>query len=350
MFDRLFGRGDRPAAAPVPADAPAATPVPAAPDAAPNATADTTSDVAHDAALGATRRSWLGRLAAVFGPVDIDAETWEDLELQLVAADVGAATAADLVAALKGRASQAGVRRADELPRLLRGVLVRALTEPPAADRDAAPAATPRVVLVVGVNGSGKTTTVAKLAHRLAAAGQTVVLVAADTFRAAAIDQLALWAERAGVAIVKGTPGGDPGAVVHDALQSQLGRRADVVLIDTAGRLHTQHNLMQELAKVVAVVGRAVPGAPHETLLVLDATTGQNGLAQARQFMTAAPVDGVVLAKLDGSAKGGIALAIRRELGLPIAFIGTGEGIDDLALFDAGAYADGLLGVGKQAR
>lgn len=331
VFDRLFGRAAPPADT---AAAPAGAP-----------------DAAHDQALGASRRSWLGRLAAVFGAVDIDADTWDALELQLVAADVGAATAAELVEALKARASQAGVRRADELPDLLRAVIVRALAAPP--DGAAAPPsdARPHVVLMVGVNGSGKTTTAAKLARRGAAAGESVLLVAADTFRAAAVDQLAAWAERVGVAVVRGTPGGDPGAVVFDALRSQVGRQADLVIIDTAGRLHTQHNLMAELAKVVAIVGREVPGAPHATLLVLDATTGQNGLAQARQFLAAAPVSGAVLAKLDGSARGGIALAIRRELGLPIVFIGTGEGMDDLAPFDAGAYADGLLGpVGKQAR
>lgn len=328
VFDRIFGRA-----------VPPADPAAAAP-----------AGAAHDQALSASRRSWLGRLAAVFGPVDIDADTWESLELQLVAADVGSATAVELVEALKARASQAGVRRADELPGLLRAVIVRALAAPPSAAAPPADAR-PHVVLMVGVNGSGKTTTAAKLARRRAAAGDTVLLVAADTFRAAAVEQLASWAERIGVAVVHGTPGGDPGAVVFDALRSQLGRRADLVVIDTAGRLHTQHNLMAELAKVVAVIGREVPGAPHATLLVLDATTGQNGLVQARQFLAAAPVTGVVLAKLDGSARGGIALAIRRELGLPIAFIGTGEGIDDLAPFDAGAYVDGLLGAdGKQAR
>lgn len=334
VFDRLFGRAVPPADAAAPA-------APAAP-----------AGAAHDAALGASRRSWLGRLASVFGPVDIDADTWESLELQLVSADVGAATAAELVEALRARASQAGVRRADELPTLLRSVIVRALAAPPTVADAPPPAdARPHVVLMVGVNGSGKTTTAAKLARRRAAAGDTVLLVAADTFRAAAVEQLASWAERIGVAVVRGTPGGDPGAVVFDALRSQHGRRADLVVIDTAGRLHTQHNLMAELAKVVAVIEREVPGAPHATLLVLDATTGQNGLAQARQFLAAAPVTGVVLAKLDGSARGGIALAIRRELGLPIVFIGTGEGIDDLAPFDPGAYADGLLGTdGKQAR
>ncbi|MFN8424082.1 MAG: AAA family ATPase [Anaerolineae bacterium] len=216
-----------------------------------------------------------------------------------------------------------------------------------AADTAAAPVPPrPWITLMVGVNGSGKTTTAAKLAARGAMAGHRVLLVAADTFRAAAIDPAG------GVGRARRRrrhpprhARRDPSAVVFaDALRSQAARRADLVIIDTAGRLHTQHNLMQELAKVVSVVRREMPGAPHETLLVLDATTGQNGLAQARHFLSAAPVTGLVLAKLDGSAKGGVAFPIRRELGLPIAYIGTGEGLADLAPFDAAAYVDGLLG------
>ena len=202
----------------------------------------------------------------------------------------------------------------------------------------------PRVVLVVGVNGGGKTTTVAKLAARFKAEGRSVVLAAADTFRAAATEQLAIWGERAGVPIVRHAPGADPGAVVFDAARSAVGRGADFLLIDTAGRLHTKSNLMQELEKIARVAAREIPGAPHDVLLVLDATTGQNGLNQAREFTKAAPVTGLVLTKLDGTARGGVALAIARELGVPIRYIGVGEGMDDLLDFDSSSFVASLLG------
>ena len=206
--------------------------------------------------------------------------------------------------------------------------------------------AKPTVILIVGVNGSGKTTTVGKLAHRLGELGQQVVIGAADTFRAAAIDQLAIWAERSGAQLVRQGPGADPGAVAYDAVASGTARGADVVLIDTAGRLQTQHNLMEELRKVHAVVGKANPDAPHETLLVLDATTGQNGLSQARLFGDAVPLTGVIVTKLDGSAKGGIAVAINRELGIPVKLIGVGEKLEDLQPFDAAAYAQAIFSPG----
>jgi fused signal recognition particle receptor len=198
------------------------------------------------------------------------------------------------------------------------------------------------VVLVVGVNGSGKTTSIAKLAHRLRGEGKRVILAAADTFRAAAIAQRREWGERAGAGVISQGPGADPGAVAYDAIQAALSRGADVVLVDTAGRLHTKHNLMEELKKIGRVASRIVPGAPHEVLLVMDATTGQNGLAQARHFTQAVGVSGVFLAKLDGTAKGGIVLAIARELGLPILYIGTGEGLDDMAPFDPEAFVEAL--------
>ncbi len=202
----------------------------------------------------------------------------------------------------------------------------------------------PRVVFIVGVNGGGKTTTIGKLASRERAASRRVVVVAADTFRAAAIDQLERWGERAGVEVVRHREGADPSAVVFDALASAKARGVETVLVDTAGRLHTKAPLMAELEKMARIAGREVVGAPHEVLLVIDATTGQNGLAQAREFTKAAAITGVVLTKLDGTAKGGIALSIRRELGVPIRFVGVGEGIDDLLEFDAEAYVDGLLG------
>jgi len=297
--------------------------------------------------LERTRGGALARLGELFGAGDIVEGTWDELEERLIRGDLGARTAAALVADLREQARYAGVRRADELPRLLRRVMIRALEQAPDADgsdsTSDAPHEGPHIVLMVGVNGSGKTTTAAKLAAHAAREGRSVLLVAADTFRAAAIDQLAAWAERLGVPIVRGTPGGDPGAVVYDALRSGVGRAADLVLIDTAGRLHTQRNLMAELQKVRRIVETAVPGAPHETLLVLDATTGQNGLAQAREFLAAVAVTGVVLAKLDSSARGGIAFAVTRELGLPLRFVGVGEGVADILPFDAAAYVDGLL-------
>lgn len=301
--------------------------------------------------LERSRTGWLDRLGAVFGPVDITADTWDELEANLVQADVGARTAASLVDSLRELARDAGVRKADELPRLLRRVMIAALgrraePEPAAGEDDAGVSATARpwTCLVVGVNGGGKTTTVAKLAHAHAVAGRRVVLVAADTFRAAAIDQLAAWGDRIGAVVIKGMPGGDPAAVVHDALASAAGREADIVLIDTAGRLHNQRNLMQELEKISAVAGRAIAGAPHEVLLVLDATTGQNGLAQAKVFAQSVELDGLVLAKLDSSARGGVAFSVMHELGLPIRWIGTGEALDDLAPFDPASFVDGLLG------
>jgi fused signal recognition particle receptor len=200
------------------------------------------------------------------------------------------------------------------------------------------------VVFLVGVNGAGKTTTTAKLARRYVADGRSVLLAAADTFRAGAIEQLQIWADRLGLPIVRHREGADPSAVLFDALSAAKSRGTSVLLVDTAGRLHTKHNLMEELAKMRRVAGREVPGAPHSTLLVMDATTGANGLAQARRFMEAAGATGVVLTKLDGSAKGGIVLAIYRELGLPVVYVGVGEGMDDLVPFDPSEYAEALLG------
>lgn len=302
--------------------------------------------------LTRSKEGLLGRFGTLLGPVDITSDTWDDLEAHLIQADVGARTAGTLVASLREQARDAGVRRADELPRLLRRVMIKALERTvgeTAEDHvEGAPNADfvgPWVILIVGVNGGGKTTTVAKLANRLRNAGQGVVLVAADTFRAAAIDQLAAWGDRIGVPVIKGMPGGDPAAVVHDALVSGAGRGADVVIIDTAGRLHNQRNLMRELEKVGTVAGRAVEGAPHSVLLVLDATTGQNGLEQAKVFSASVRVDALALAKLDSSARGGVAFAVTRELGVPIRWIGTGESIDDLVPFDAAGYVDGLLGL-----
>jgi len=280
------------------------------------------------------------QLAGVFAPGLITSETWDELEEALIGADCGVDASLALVDELREEAQQGRIVNRDEIAAgLARAVTHQMTPEPPKIPIGAHPT----VILVVGVNGSGKTTTVGKLAHRLSELGLQVVIGAADTFRAAAIDQLAIWAERSGAQLVRQGPGADPGAVAFDAVASGTARGADVVLIDTAGRLQTQHNLMEELRKVHAVVGKANPDAPHETLLVLDATTGQNGLSQARLFGEAVPLTGVIVTKLDGSAKGGIAVAINRELGTPVKLIGVGEKLEDLQPFDAAAYAQAIF-------
>lgn len=266
----------------------------------------------------------------------LDVDTLEALEELLLGADVGLAATTRLIEGVKGRPrTGTGLRAA--LTAEIRDIFA-AVTVPLVA-----PAAPPRVVLVVGVNGTGKTTTVGKLAHRFRHDGHRTLICAADTFRAAAVDQLQVWATRAGVDIVRASEGADPAAVVFDALTAGKARGVDTVLVDTAGRLHTRVNLMAELEKIRRIAAREVSGAPHEVLVVLDATVGQNGLVQAREFAAAAGVTGVVLTKLDGTAKGGIAVAIAHDLGLPIRYVGVGEGIDDLLPFDAGAYADALF-------
>jgi fused signal recognition particle receptor len=261
------------------------------------------------------------------------ADTFEVIEDALLAADVGLGATARILDA--ARDEQGGSLR-DRVCR----EMVRILTDVPAP---AEAPGRPHVVLVVGVNGTGKTTTVGKLAQWYEQRGQSVMVCAADTFRAAAVEQLAVWAERAGVDLVRAKPGADPAAVAFDAVSAAKARGRDVVLIDTAGRLHTRANLMAELDKIRRVVAREVAGAPHDVLLVLDATVGQNGLVQARQFMAAGGANGVVLTKLDGTAKGGIAVAIAAELKLPIRYIGVGEGPEDLLPFDATAYVDALF-------
>jgi fused signal recognition particle receptor len=282
--------------------------------------------------LGKSRRALTEQLAAAaFDPGDDEA--WERLEEALIAADVGVPTTAELVQRLEARGdvSELGAALSEEAAQLLGG--------PPHLEL----AARPTVILVVGVNGTGKTTTIGKLAKRLTEHGHSVLLAAADTFRAAAEEQLEIWAERSGADFVGSERGGDPAAVAYDAIEAAAARGRDVVIVDTAGRLHTQTNLMEELAKVRRVIERRLPGAPHETLLVVDATTGQNGLQQARLFGEAVNVTGVALTKLDGSAKGGVALAIAHELGLPVKLVGVGEGLEDLRPFDARDYARALL-------
>jgi fused signal recognition particle receptor len=261
------------------------------------------------------------------------------VEALLIQADLGPALAAEITAQVRGQAARAGLIRKDELQGALREQLLRLLT--PAVEYQ--PTQRPTVLLVVGVNGSGKTTTLAKLAHAFRAQGRSVLLAAADTFRAAATEQLGVWAARMGAELVAGKENGDPAAVAHDAAQAALARGIDVLLVDTAGRLHTRFNLMEELKKVRRVLGKVIPGAPHETWLVLDAMGGQNALAQARAFKDAVEVSGVILAKLDGSAKGGMTFAVQRELGLPVRFVGLGETLEDLAPFNPERFVDGLL-------
>jgi fused signal recognition particle receptor len=261
-----------------------------------------------------------------------DEEAWERLEEALIGADVGVPATAELVRRLEAR----GLTTLEEP---LAEELAALLGEPPAIDISARPA----VVLVVGVNGTGKTTTIGKLASKLAEHGRSVLLAGADTFRAAADEQLEVWATRAGADFVGAARGGDPAAVAYDAIEAATARGRDVVIVDTAGRLHTQTNLMDELAKVRRVIAGRLEGAPHETLLVVDATTGQNGLQQARLFGEAVDVTGVALTKLDGSAKGGIAVAIAHELGLPVQLVGVGEGLDDLRPFDPDDFARALV-------
>ena len=270
----------------------------------------------------------------------LDDEFYEELEEALILADIGAATAADTVVQLRKRVSQKLLTRADEVKDALRDILAEKLD---VGDTELCVDTQPSVVLIIGVNGVGKTTSIGKLAARLKSEGKKVLLCAGDTFRAAAADQLEIWANRAGVDIVRQHEGADPGAVLFDALQAAKARHADVVLCDTAGRLHNKQNLMNELAKLRKIIDRETPDAAKETLLVLDATTGQNGLIQARQFKETAGLTGIILTKLDGTAKGGIVVAIAQELQVPVKFVGVGEGIDDLRPFDAGEFTKELF-------
>ena len=290
--------------------------------------------------LTRSRRALTDELAASFLDV-VDAEAFERLEETLILADVGARTTAEVVGRLEAEIEGGDVEPDRARERLIE--LLAAIAETGQARIDLSDR--PAVVMVVGVNGTGKTTTVGKLAwHLQRELGLAVLLAAADTYRAAAVDQLVVWSERAGCEIVRAEPGGDAAAVVHDAVSAAEARGADVVIVDTAGRLHTRSDLMDELAKVERVAAKRAAGAPHETLLVVDATTGQNGLRQARVFAEAIEVSGVVLTKLDGTAKGGIALAITAELGIPVKLIGVGEGLEDLRPFDAREFAIALLG------
>lgn len=289
--------------------------------------------------LAKTSKATFGQIATFFGATQITEATWDDLEGILVQADLGVETSLAVIESLQERVYSQGLTRASELREAMRLELRQRLDTPPAVDLSSQPT----IILVVGVNGSGKTTTIAKLGKRYADEGKRVILGAADTYRAAAVDQLQVWADRLDLPVIAGQAGGDAGAVAYDTVQAAVNRKADLALIDTAGRLHTRFNLMEELKKVYRVTSKALPGAPHHTWLVMDATTGQNAMQQARAFKDAVNVTGIILAKLDSSARGGMAFAIQRELGLPIYFAGLGEKPSDLTPFDPDAFIAGIM-------
>jgi fused signal recognition particle receptor len=300
-------------------------------------------------AVASTRENLATRIEDVVkGEKQIDASTLDALEEVLIGADIGVQTTLEIIEDVRKQVDRHSLKDAGELKRVIQQHLIEILEKAErargvASEAIADPSVRPYVMMVVGVNGTGKTTTIGKLAQRIKADGNEVMICAADTFRAAASDQLAIWAERAGVALIQQRQGTDPTAVLFDSLKAAKARNADVLIVDTAGRLHNKANLMAELEKMKRISAREVPGAPHETLLVIDAVTGQNGLSQAREFLKAADVTGLVLTKLDGTAKGGIAVAIAKELNLPIRYCGIGEQADDLVVFDARTYVDGLF-------
>lgn len=273
---------------------------------------------------------------------EIDRSTLDDLEATLIGADLGTTTTHEVLEKLRDKADRKQIKNTEELKRLLKEELLTILNKGNASPVKKVDG-TPEVILVVGVNGTGKTTTIGKLAQTLRSQGRTVLLCAADTFRAAAIDQLEVWGQRTGTEVIKTKAGGDPAAVLFDALQAASARKTDYVIVDTAGRLHTKTNLMSELEKMRRTAQRIIPGSPHETLLVMDATTGQNGLQQARLFTQSAGVTGIVLTKLDGTAKGGVVVAITRELGVPVRYVGVGEKAGDLLPFDPREFVDSLF-------
>jgi len=291
--------------------------------------------------LSRTRQSFFGQITSLLGANEITAETWEELEELLILADVGAGTTIEIVDKVRGRVNQERVLSAARVKEMLKEELRAKLN----VEGPPVPGRVPlRVFLIVGVNGSGKTTSIAKLAYRYKELlDRKVMLAAADTFRAAAIDQIKLWGERLGIEVISHQPGADPGAVVFDALQAAQKRNVDVLIIDTAGRLHTKFNLMQELKKVRNVIAKALPGAPHETLLVLDGTTGQNALSQAKHFKDAVEVTGVIISKLDGTAKGGMVFSVAQDLQLPVHYVGTGEKMEDFVEFYPEDFVDGLF-------
>ena len=289
--------------------------------------------------LAKTSKATFGQIASLLGTSEISDETYEDLEALLIKSDLGIETSEALLEVLWEREREDGLTKTTELAGLLRDELRHRLDSPPELDFTSIPT----IILIVGVNGSGKTTTIAKLGKRYQDQDLRVIFGAADTYRAAAVDQLQVWGERLNIPVIAGQQDGDPGAVAYDTVQSAMARNSALAFIDTAGRLHTRYNLMEELKKVHRVVGKAMPGAPQAVWLVMDATTGQNALQQAHAFKEAVDVTGVILAKLDSSARGGMAFAIQQELDLPIIFAGLGEAPDDLQPFDPDLFVDGIL-------
>ena len=289
--------------------------------------------------LSKTSKAAFGQIATLLGATEISEDTWNDLEALLIQADLGVDTTKSILSKLERRVDKDGITKAQELRQALRQELRSRLDTPPPLYFPT----TPVIILIVGVNGSGKTTTIAKLGLLFMQQKKKVLLGAADTFRAAAVDQLQIWADRLNLPIISGQSEGDAGAVAFDTVQAAISRDIDIALIDTAGRLHTRYNLMEELKKVHRVVGKAMPGAPHEVWLVLDATTGQNALQQAKAFKETVQITGIILAKLNSSAHGGMAFAIQNELGIPILFAGLGEKQDDLQPFDPDAFIDGII-------
>lgn len=290
--------------------------------------------------LAKTRQSFFGRISQMLGNTEIDDDTWDDIEAILLQADLGVDTTMRVVEELRARVAREGLTRNDQLQAALRDVLASLLQNPPPMNISGRELS---IILVVGVNGSGKTTSIAKLANRLKNNGRKVMLAAGDTFRAAAIEQLQTWGDRVGVPVIANKPGSDPAAVVHDATAAAKARGYEILIIDTAGRLHTNFNLMEELAKIRSVSSKVVPGAPHEVLLVLDGTTGQNALQQARKFKEMIDVTGVIVTKLDGTAKGGMVFAIFNELNLPVHYIGLGEGVNNLVFFTPDNFVKSLF-------
>jgi len=289
--------------------------------------------------LARTRKSTFGKIASFLGASEISAATWEELESLFIQSDIGVQTSLDVIEQVKRQSQQEGILRTDELLGLVKNELLSRLNTPPAQEWNEHPS----VIMIAGVNGSGKTTTLAKLGKRYLEEGLKPLFVAADTYRAAATEQLQIWGETLNIPVISGQQNGDPGAVVFDGIQAALARKYDPVLIDTAGRLHTRYNLMEELKKVHRVAGKALPGAPHACWLVMDATTGQNALQQALSFQKAIPLDGIVLAKLDSSAKGGLVFAIQEQLGLPILYAGLGEDPADLMPFNPEEFVESIL-------
>jgi len=290
--------------------------------------------------LNRTRKAAFGKLSSIFGATEISDETWETLEETLIQADIGVDTSLNVVETLQRKVKSEGITQASELYSILRSTLLEKLDGNSTLDLGSA---NPAVVLLVGVNGSGKTTTAAKLAKLWQGSGKKVLLVAADTYRAAATDQLQVWGDRLKIPVISSVPDADPGAVAYDGIQAAVARKMDIALIDTAGRLHTRYNLMEEIKKVHRVAAKALPGAPHATILVLDATTGQNALLQARAFKEAFPITGIFLAKLDSSARGGMVFAIQHELGIPVLYAGLGEKPEDIQVFNPEAFVESIF-------